>query len=176
MAVWQYDVALVPKAGIIRHHGSVPDELPGHRAVWNPQDTMDEASPNYWQGAEPPERLAQEIEHILPPIPSWSGKALMFGNGQGHRMEIWLADEIRFRFDLRHFDLDLLRSVVRFARTHGLLWVSDTHGCPIPPELERVIQDIQVSDAYRFCQNPEGYLKALPKEAKVPPLPNAGPS
>ncbi len=167
MAVWQYDVALVPRAGVIRHHGMIPSELPGYRAIWHPEPESERESPDYWAEGERPEALAEEIGAILPPCRSWSDHALMFGDEEGHKLELWKGESVTFRFDLRKPDLVLLRAVVAFAQAHDLLWVSDTFGRPTSPEFQEVIRDIQASDAYRFCKDPVGYFMSLPKEAKI---------
>lgn len=167
MAVWQYDVALVPRAGVIRHHGMIPDELPGFRAVWHPEQEPEREWPNYWADGESPEALAEEISAVLRPCRSWSDNALMFGEEEGHKLELWRGESMTFRFDLRKPDLELLRAVVALAQAHDLLWVSDTLGRPTAPELQHVIKDIQASDAYRFCKDPLGYFKSLPKEARI---------
>jgi hypothetical protein len=167
VAVWQYDVALVPRAGVIRLHGQIPDELPGFRAVWNPEEELERESPTYWAEGEGPEALADEIGASLHPCPSWSDHALMFGDEKGHKLELWKGESVIFRFDLRKPDMELLRAVVRFAQAHDLLWVSDTFGRPTLPELQPIIRDIQASDAYRFCSDPLAYFESLPKEAKI---------
>jgi hypothetical protein len=160
MAVWQYDIALVPRAGVVRQHGNIPAELPGYRAVWNPESESEQPSPNYWAGVAP-ESFSEEIEAILPPCPSWSADALMYGVEDGHTIKIWKGEEITFRFDVRTPDVDLLRSIVDFARRHDLLLVPDTKGQPFEPSLEAIIEDLRSSDACGFCKDPESYLRSL---------------
>jgi hypothetical protein len=182
MAVWQYDLALVPRTGIIRLHGEIPKELPGHRAVWQPETGLNEVFPNYWEGLKPPESLRSEISRLLPPLESWSDRALMFGEKRGNLIKLWLGEALYLSFDLRRLDLDLLRAVIELAKEQDLLWVSDTLGQPIVADLERVLQDMQSSDAHRFCKDREAYLKAPPPEARVKPdseqvaPPNGGPA
>lgn len=163
----------------MRQHGEIPDELPGYRAVWDPETGAAEDAPNYWRGSPPPETLASEIGRMLPQCKSWSEKALMFGDEDGNTARIWLGEELEFRFDLRRPDLDLLRAVVGLAASHSLLWVSDRIGGPLPPDLDKVLLDIQASDAYHFCRDPQAYLKSLPKEARLGEQgasPNGGPA
>lgn len=161
MAVWQYDIALVPRSGVIREHGIIPDELPGYRAVWNPQDQVDQAFPNYWEGGIAPESLSGEVEAFLPMTSSWSADAVMYGDAVSHRIEIWRRDSIKFRFDVRRPDLHLLQYVVDFARRHDLLMVPDSAGHPMEPSFDRIIADIRGSDAYSFCKDPDGFLNSL---------------
>src|ERR1022692_4794579 len=123
MAVWHYEVALVPRAGIIRHHAGIPEELPGYRAIWNPEEGADEMFPNYWVDSLP-EHLAEEIRGILPQFESWSDDALMFGKNETNRIVIRLGHDLDFRFDLREPDWNLLRWVAEFAQAHDLFWVS----------------------------------------------------
>lgn len=167
MAVWQYDVSLLPRGGVIRHHGKVPDELPGYRAVWCPEEGLEEVYPNYWTGIEPPESLVRDLACLMPALRSWSEDAVMFGKEDGNKMEVWLGESLKFRFDMRNPDFKLLRAVVTFAQCHDLLWVSDTFGRPLLPDFEPVFQDLMTSDAYQFCLDPEAYLRSLPKKQKV---------
>ncbi|MCI0536247.1 MAG: hypothetical protein L0Z50_13555 [Verrucomicrobiales bacterium] len=161
MAIWQYDIGLVPRLGVIRLHGIIPAELPGYRAVWNPEEGAEKPLPNYWDDGLPPASLAGEIAAMLPVGSSWSADALMYGAEDSHCVKIWKTDGITFRFDLRRPDLSLLRSIVDFADRHGLLLVPDTRGQPMEPSFEGIIADMRTSDAYRFCKDPEAYLRSL---------------
>ncbi|HEX5220979.1 MAG TPA: hypothetical protein VFZ59_15550 [Verrucomicrobiae bacterium] len=163
MAVWQYDVSLVPRSGVVLHHGGIPEELPGYRAVMNPDEMETGPFPNYWDNGPSPEVLAREIAHLLPPAKSWSADAIMFGPEDGHRLEIWKTGDIQLRFDAGHPDFTLLRAFVEFAQRHDLLCVSDTRGQPIEPTYESILADLLDSNAVRFCKDPEAYLKSLPR-------------
>lgn len=164
MAIWQYDITLVPRAAVLRQHGTIPSELPGYRAVWNPEDVMNESYPNYWRGFMPPESFSAEIESLLSPSQSWSQDALMYGTEDGNTIKIWRGADITVRLDVRSPDLELLRAIIEFADKHNLLLVSDTRGQPLEPSFESVIEDIRSSSAYRFCKDPMGYIERLKDE------------
>jgi hypothetical protein len=160
MAVWQYKGALVPRAGIIKLHGHIPEELPGYRGLWKAEFETDDVYPNYWQG-EGAERFAGELASMLPAGTHWSDRALLFGDLEGNRVEIWQGDELAFRFDLREPNLELLRAMIDFANRHDLLWVSEQTGRPMAPTFAEVLTDVQKSDAYQFCKEPVAYLRSL---------------
>src|SRR5688572_20331364 len=151
MAVWQYKGSLAPRAGIIKLHGNIPEELPGYRGLWEPEPLTDEVYPNYWQ-AESPKMFASELAALLPAGIHWSERALLFGDMQGDRVDIW-DDDFAFRFDLRTPNMELLRAMTDFANRHDLLWVSENMGRPTPTFAE-VLTDIQKSGAYQFCKEP----------------------
>jgi hypothetical protein len=159
MAVWQYKGSLVPRAGIINLHRNIPEELPGYRGVWEPELQGDEVYPNYWQG-DSPKRFVGEVASMLPAGTHWSDRALLFGDMQGDRVDIW-DDDFTFRFDLRTPDLELLRAMIDFANRHNLLWISENQGRPIAPTFAEVLTDVQTSGAYQFCKEPIAYLMSL---------------
>jgi hypothetical protein len=165
MAVWHYKGSLVPRAGILRHHGLIPEELPGYRGVWNPEEEPDTPDLNYWVTGSPQD-LELEIEAMLPLFPSWSSNARMYGENSTDRLIVWLGDGLSFRFDLRQPNLDLLRRVAEMAKRHDLLWVSENLGRPIDSEFKLLLEDIMQSNAYRFCKGPKEYLLSLPKAAR----------
>lgn len=150
----------MPRAGIMKVHGHIPEELSGYRGLWNPACEAEEVYPNYWQ-EEGPERFAGEVGSMLPAGTHWSDSALLFGDMEGNRAEIWQGDEFEFRFDLREPNLELIRIVVDFANRHDLLWVSERRGRPMAPTLTEVLTDVQKSDAYQFCKDPVAYLRSL---------------
>lgn len=148
MARWQYDVMLVPRAGVIRRCGGIPDEIPGCRTVWREGDAEDESSPDYWEGGPSPGSLEAGIGALLPAAESWCAEARMYGDGDGHRIEIWrCGGGIRFRYDVRDPDPGLLQAVLDLARWHDLLVVSETSGRPVEPSVGAVLADIRTTRA-----------------------------
>src|SRR4026209_2688999 len=109
MAIWEFQVSLVPKAGIERIHGSVPSSLPDYQAA-DPEALPDEATdfPNYWESLDPRPTLDSTISAVLASLESWTPEAQMYGVDNGNRVEVW-SDDVNFRMDLRNPDLRLAR-------------------------------------------------------------------
>ena len=140
MAIWQYKGSLVPRAGILKLHGHIPEALPGCRGLWEPELKADEVYPNYWK-AESPKVFASELATLLPSGTHWSDRALLFGDMRGDRVEIW-DEDLQFRFDLRTPNLELLPAMIDFAIRHDVLWVSENMGRPIAPTFAEVLTDV----------------------------------
>ncbi len=156
----------MPKAGILRHHGSIPLELPGYRAVCNPEAEMDTPDLKYWCECGL-KSVALELASFLPKFVSqqWSG-AQVFGEKKTDSLTIFEDGDLWFRFDLRDPNLGLIGRVAEMATRHELLWVSSVAGCPMVPNFKLILEDVMQSDAYRFCKGPKDYLLSLPKEAR----------
>ena len=156
MAVWQFNFALIPRAGIVRVHGCLVDSLDEYRGSFAPE-VRD--FPNYWVGTE---RSAEcgAIAEILPPMESWSADARMFGTEDGDRIQVW-PDDISCDVDVRNFRGDYLEKLLRFAATNDLVVVLKDGGEVLEPDIGLMIERIRSSRAFAFCDDPVGYLKGL---------------
>jgi len=83
MAIWQYDIALVPRTGVICEDGIIPDELPGYRAVSNPGDQVEQKTrpaPEDLKHSKARYRASRERRGGNRCVPSaWVGYAAMVG-------------------------------------------------------------------------------------------------
>jgi len=75
-------------------------------------------------------------------------------------MEIDIEDEeILLRIDLRNITKEQLEIIIRFADSNGLKIKYENK--VEEPTLRNLINIFKTSDAYRFLNNPERYLKSI---------------
>ena len=161
MSPSHYKFSLVPRAGILREHGCVPDELADYQARIGSEEDIYHPHSTYWINSPPPETLASEVGAILEPGPSSSEDALMYGSSGGTQIQIWKQREIYVKFDLEGPDFGLLLPLLAFAARHDLLVVSTLLGQPLEPSYEPIVQDIRTTVACAYFEDPREYIKML---------------
>jgi hypothetical protein len=153
MAAWQFDAHLLPEVAIQRPDGSLPIAIA--RADINAGD--------WWKGTKLPADFAERLSSVLPQGSSWSSSLQTWGQEDGDRVDlVWEDDELAdifLRVDVRRVSYDRLDKVLRLARAYR--WVLWTGGQILRPSLGQLLRAIQRSDAFRFVQDPEGFLLAL---------------
>jgi hypothetical protein len=169
MAIWQYKGELIPELWLIEKHGRIPATLENYLMTEDSDlDTFE--NPHCWRDSELPKDLVSRVEAILPPTQSWSKDALMFGDEKVTDFTIWYeggeVDAIHFRWDLRQPDLEVLNQLVSLANRLGAYIVSGDRATVIEPNFDALLQDIKKSNAYRFCQDPEGFLRDIGRNQK----------
>jgi hypothetical protein len=161
MAIWQFKFAMVPGAGIRRVHGHLVHVLDEYRVPKISEGTLAVTSPidakNYWEGLDSGV-VAAAMSGILEPAKSWSSDALMFGDEDGDRVEVW-GDDVDCAIDLRNFSAPRLESIVDVARALGCKLVLHGTGQVIEPIFESILQEVRSSHAYAFCVGPVDFLR-----------------
>lgn len=64
MALWQYDIKLLPAAGVLRRYQAIALVI----------SKTDFDAERWWKNTPIPENLEAEFSKILPPAQSWSGE------------------------------------------------------------------------------------------------------
>ena len=164
MAVWQYRGELIPEFWLIEKHGVLPATLDDY-CMTEDMDLDSLEDPTYWLESHVPVDVLDRVRAILPQANSWSKDALMFGDEKSTDLAIWYhgkeIEMIYFRWDLRDPDLEVLAQIVRLAKRLGSVIVSGDRGTVVEADLGAVLRDVQASSAYRFCRDPEGFLRGL---------------
>ncbi len=161
MAVWQYKAELVPTAWLVAEFGEIPPIIPKYGC------TEDEEYTDYdfWSSADVPSDLVATVGGILPPMESWSDDALMFGNVKEDDICLWYdsdkLESIYFRLDIRRFRKDVLEGLTSLANALSCKIISSNDAGIIEPEYPLLVADIKRSDAYKFCRDPEGFLRGI---------------
>ena len=159
MAAWQFQFALVPKAGILKVHGHLPETLPEY-GMHIPEEQVKDSSEfnNYWENAEPSSFPMKALKSVLLPQESWSNDAKMFGSANGNSIEIW-SDDIFCAIDVRNLDISLLRSILEIANNMQCKVALKDRGRLIDPDLATVLTEIRNSPAKKFVENPIDFIK-----------------
>ena len=165
MAVWHFKFGLIPNSGLRRVLGRTDDVVvPEH--VSHPDGPRylepDElaALPNYWDDPSMLRQVAMVVSSFMPEMKSWSEKARMFGDDEDDRVEVW-EDDVSCRIHLGHVDFELLEQILGLARRFDCKLVIHGTGAVTNPDLESLRPHVEASNAYKFCADPERYLRAL---------------
>ncbi|MCP4146434.1 MAG: hypothetical protein GY757_01665 [bacterium] len=154
MAIWQYDVVLIPIQSLKEHFKNVPNKLD-----LNSYDNIE-----WWKDTPLSKDLEFRISKILPANTSWSPEIKIWGNEDSHCIKLVTdgsyVEEILIRIDLRNLSVKFLEKIIEFTSsadcllyTHGLLLME--------ANINLLIEDIKQSDSAKFLLDPVGFLKNL---------------
>jgi hypothetical protein len=165
MAIWQYDFFLAPTEAILRHHGMIPPVLRAYLPAGTVDDSVvQEEQRDYWGGTPVRLQFIDMVTSILPRADSWHRDALMFGEPDGNKVEIW-HDDVACKLDLRHLDVDLVEQIVQIATELDLKIIVKETGEVLAPDISLFMSSIEGSTARRYVRNPENCLKGLGEQA-----------
>ncbi|WP_428658140.1 hypothetical protein [Runella sp.] len=166
MAVYQFYLALIPRIGLVRKHNQMPIRI----NVSTETGYFESNTEEYWQLAEiSPEKIMQEIDKVVNRSDWGSGKSKQW---KTYTEEIdndaWMAinddsgniKELSFRADLREDSLKFLRNMIDLAKEYDLL-LMDRKGNLAKPNFSEVGHLVEISNAFRFLQDPEVFLNNL---------------
>lgn len=150
MAVWQFNVALVPR-GWIDSGGDVAD-LFG-------QEGFDPAMA--WRQYDDA-RLEGVLSRVLSRGRSWHPELTSWGNAETDDIQLWRTDKyvesIHVRFDLRKPNMTLFREVVEIARELALVIVVVEARNVVPADTQRLLRAAAESEAALFSVDPASFL------------------
>ncbi|MBI2824087.1 MAG: hypothetical protein HYX69_05260 [Planctomycetia bacterium] len=156
MAVWQYDVVVIPKDAVKAFFHSVP------RSIRTEEFDLYE----WWTNSKAPN--VEELSSLFPRAAAWSESIKAWGGSDDeHRIELHYGDGrllmVRIRLDLRETVVDMLQAVVRWAKLHDYLFWSESQSV-LEPTIEDVVKDIKASRAFSFVCDPIAFLEKVEKE------------
>ena len=147
MAMWQFDVSLVPVG------------VASGREVTS--DVLDSA----WRHEQPPSDYRDQISSLLPPMKSWSREVLIWGSEEGDRIDVLIEDEnvanILARIDARVQPSQFAQAISRLAASWQCVLVDDVSGSVIQADRESVRVALASSAAAAFVADPEAFLRQL---------------
>ena len=151
MALWQFDLRLIPRLQVQDEAGTTPERLSEEAADRLP-------------GAIAHERDAV-LSQLISELPlAWSSEAGMraYGAVDGNRIDVigeqgLVIDEIRVRFDIRSIDQEFLSRVIAYARAMGSVCLTEELEI-VEPDRESLIREFENSTARRFLVDPTAYL------------------
>jgi hypothetical protein len=152
MAIWQYDIAAVPRVPITSVCGNVPTDVP--------PELFD--SRNWWSETRGPDET--ELSALLPDSSSWSQSIKAWGPSDGNRIELHFDKgelfEVRILMDLREPSKQFLCAIVELAVRHDwAFWTEEAR--LLEANLDALLLDIRGSRAFSFVCDPSGFLERL---------------
>ena len=163
MALWQFDIKLLPAESVMRRYQAVP-------LVISKADFDEE---RWWKGTPTSQNLEAEFSKMLPPAQSWTDKLKVWGHDEGDRIDLWSHDGttisgLYVRIDVRDISKVFLANVLTLARRHS--WLLRTEdGKLFQPSFAQLLSAIHASDSFRFVEDPKGFLEALGKAQENEP-------
>lgn len=158
MAIWHFDLTLVPVTGLVKVFGEIPSLLPEYGAMTLDADLNSEFA-NYWEGIDIFQSVLPEAKTILSNEYASSDNEVKLGTKEGNRLSIW-KDDFFFDFDLRNPDLEILEAFLRLARKLDCKLVVN-HGHVIEPMMLPVLEAVKASGAYKFVRDPQQWLSHI---------------
>lgn len=153
MAIWQFELSMLPKRALLARFNDLPRELPS-----------DFSDGTCWSAQQPPADYAAVIDSFTSRYPSWSDEILMWGKENGDRVHVHVregqVDCIVCRLDLRTFSPAFARGILRLATFCECVLCSRSERL-FEPEWPLLIEAITDSDSMRFVSDPQGFITAL---------------
>jgi hypothetical protein len=188
MAVWQFNLTVIPKNTLIEKYGFVPDKLFVDLKEWQQfqkdkiakkeifnGDYKDALSQNWWLLCN---MSAMELVHQMDKIVRRADygedtricwKTYVFGENLeidndaslSINAETGKIEALNFRADLRDPSLIFLNKMIELARLYDWVFMDTAKGSIAQPNKEEVVKLIENSNAFRFLQNPRQFLEGL---------------
>lgn len=152
MAIWQWDVWIVPRQEIIKHLSVIPQYM----------DLDWFESINWWSAVSKSE-LVSFFNSILPHYSTtWATHTQSWGSDNGDRIELEVENDkvidVVIRVDLRHLNINLLNSLVTFSEKNNFLFFSLEFKKFSEPILQELLKEIKNSRKMVFLKEPEKFF------------------
>lgn len=150
MAVWQFNVALLPLRWI--EAGGAVGGLFGEEG-FEPAVA--------WRGYEDV-RLEESLDAVLPRAKSRHAELALWGSAEGDSIQLWRhrgrVESIQVHFDLRNPNMALFRQLTDFARAANLAIVVLATQAVLAADPHQLIRAAAESDAAHFVVDPASFL------------------
>lgn len=161
MAIWQYDIYLLPRAELEAKFGSIPQRL-------TPAE-FDEVG--FWQARQPPADVCDRFSHWRKEIKAWTPELRWWGFEDSDRVDLWTTDgrvsTIEFRIELRRLDMSFIQLIVDLARDSECMLFSAHSGQLIEPLRDHVLNHLRksngVNEVWDWIRDPQ----STPPERQV---------
>ena len=192
MAVWQYQLNIIPKKAILEKYGSIPNELlidhDGWETYWEnlvdidnlPEPNFEDAKTiKWWTNIKIDiKKITQEIDKLVSRgdwnddeesgFIGWKGDTEKEEDNDGHiayDKNTNIISEFQFRTDLRNKQnaTKFLNGMLKICEQNDLM-VLNTNGILLEPKLELIFDDLKKSNAVHFLTDPEDFLDKIAKK------------
>lgn len=192
MAVWQYQLNIIPKKAIIDKYGEIPNELfidyEGWEKYWAnvsfdngiPEPEFEDAKTTKWW-TDVRIDIKKVIDHIDQLVKrgdwnddensgfvGWKGDSEQEEDNDGHiayDKETNIISEFQFRVDLRNKEnaSKFLNGMLNLCEKNDLM-VLNTSGILFEPKPELIFEDLKKSNAVTFLTDPIKFLDKIDKK------------
>ena len=160
MAIWQFDLHLIPRSKIIERYSRVPAQLSDEEFY----------TVNWWSGVALLIDYESILGSFLPKYISWHKDIFSWGAEDSDSIAIIFEnnthEEIFVRIDARKLDISFLEKVSHFAKLCDCLLLLVGNRKLMEPDPLALYQEIERSNAYKFVMNPRGFLDELTKQLR----------
>ena len=188
MAVWQYQLSVIPKEAVIKKYGEIPSALVIENKKWeeyweNITDIENLPEPNFedaktikwWENIDLNIRKASEQIDKLVTRANWGQDSLNSINWKGDSnknedndcyisfdQKTKVINEFNFRTDLRNKEKakKFIIGMLDFCNENKLM-VFNTKGFLFEPKPEIIYEDLKKSNAIDFLTAPEKFLDKI---------------
>lgn len=154
MAVWQYEMLLLPKAVVTKKFAGIPLRL----------DCRDLEESEWWSNESLPSDYAETLGQLLRVSDSWSQDVQIWGEQDGNRFQVVKQHgqvvEMAAFINVRRLDMRFIEDVVAFAVHCNCMILLDDMTLLEPNPCE-LLSRIEGSKSAYFVNNPEGFLERL---------------
>jgi hypothetical protein len=157
MAIWQFDLHLIPRRKLLACFGEIPAHL--ERDRW---ENTDLAS---WDAHLLPDGSVTLLDAVLPRMEQhWCRTVAAWGSYEGNCVEISRKDHriegFSVRLDLRDLDGHFPTVVCKISFLSDCYLLTEDLRL-IPPQVERLLEELKQSHACRFVADPQEWLESF---------------
>jgi hypothetical protein len=188
MAVWQYQLNIVPKKTILEKYGTIPNELlindEGWEKYWEnivdienlPEPDFEDANTiKWWKNIKIEIKKTTEQIDKLVTRANWGQDSLDSINWKGNSEikedndcflsfdpKTQIIEDFHFRTDLRKKEniTIFLNGMLNLCERNDLM-VFNTNGILLEPKSELIFEDLKKSNAVKFLTDPEKFLDKI---------------
>lgn len=169
MAIYQYYLAVVPKEGILKDQGLIPNEI----RVSTETGFFESDAELYWKKInKKPERIISKIDSIIKRA-DWGNDETSYNwktYTENLDNDAFLAldektlfiTEFSFRADLREDGLTFLKNMIELGKENDWMFM-DRNGSLMNPNFQEIKKSILKSDAHSFLIDPIRFLENIDK-------------
>ena len=190
MAVWQYQLNIIPKKTILKKYGTIPNELlinnEGWEKYWEgiydienlPEPDFEDAKTIKWWTDIKLEikKTSEQIDKLVTRA-NWGQDSLDSINWKGNseikedndcflsfNPKNQIIEDFHFRSDLRKKEniTVFLNGMLNVCEQNDLM-VFNTKGVLFEPKTELIFEDLKKSNAVKFLTDPEKFLDTIGK-------------
>ena len=176
MAIYQYHFTLIPRQSIIDKFGNIPTQLfidletrKTNKKKVNLENNFDEELIKHWWKAQ--KILFEKFESFIDSFAKeieWTKKfsnCKSYGDEDSNDFAIFLdkegyIEEFTGRVDLRKLDIFFITNLLALAKQMHCL-ILDTNGNLFEPFIDNLNEQIKLSSAFKFVEDPRGFLHAF---------------
>lgn len=149
MAAWHFRCAIIPKAGILKHHKHIPKYLEEYKepTEFTFQESKCYHYPNYFNDCLI-ERVKNNFSIFYTPVPTW-GDSISFFNERDSSVEIF-PDDIECKINILDLDVEFLGKIIAIAQKNDCIFVNEENGVIFNPTMDNLLNQISTSKKNEF--------------------------